>query len=503
MKIISKHGEQQTVVARVYFTGGLNTAAQVDAIAENQLADCVNMDIDVSTGKLRTVEGTVDILSDTEIFSVVYDSINSLMLVVDSNKQIHIADFNGNINADSIGKLSGELYPKYFPYEEGVLIASGGHLQYFNGAEIVTITTPKSDDVFVRAGRVIIYSGTKIFYSAVGDERDWRFDNNRESSAKFIEVGYKDGGSFIGLASTANDILAIKDNRLCYRLGGEFPEWQIAEIASQVECSGRRSYCNVGDEVFVLNKTGAHIIQNSLYGNIKPENVALQVVSEIHKLPPNSQVRYLPPLYQVWCMGREGSVLIYDVRLKAWFKRKFNSKVIDVFNVGEEVYIIKPDRISKLDKGTFKDNDKWLNWKFLAQRLVSHHDYLLKRTKVSVTMLNTERYNGQIFCGKVKIPLPIPNRGMKIYEDDSPIYRNKTKLNGHGRIRGHTLPQPPNDKIFWNEESLQDNRHKIFTNNTFELQSKNYFRSHYLDIGGHGSGGRYILQSIVMDIAEV
>ena len=206
MKIISKHGEQQTVVARVDFTGGLNTAAQVDAIAENQLADCVNMDIDVSTGKLRTVEGTVDILSDTEIFAVVYDSINSLILVVDSNKQIRIADFNGNINADSIGKLSGELYPKYFPYEEGVLIASGGHLQYFNGAEIVTITTPKSDDVFVRAGRVIIYSGTKIFYSAVGDERDWRFDNNRESSAKFIEVGYKDGGSFIGLASTANDI---------------------------------------------------------------------------------------------------------------------------------------------------------------------------------------------------------------------------------------------------------------------------------------------------------
>ncbi|MBQ7630369.1 MAG: hypothetical protein IJS81_09200 [Selenomonadaceae bacterium] len=503
MKIISKHGEQQTVVARADFTGGLNTAAQVEAIAENQLAECVNMDVDAATGKLRTVEGTVDILSDTEIFAVVYDSINSLMLVVDANKKIRLADFDGNINSETIGKLSGELYPKYCAYEDGVLIASGGHLQYFNGAEIVTLNSPKADDVFTRAGRIIIYSNSKISYSGVGDERNWHLDNNRESSAKIVEVGYKDGGNFIGLASLANNILAIKDNRRCYRLAGEFPEWQVTEFANQVECSGRRSYCNVGDEVFVLGRNEAHIIQNSLYGNVKPEDIAAQIKSEIHRLPQNSQVRYVPPLYQVWCIGKDGYVLVYDIRFKAWFKRQFNAEILDVFNVGDEVYIVKADRVSKLDKGSFKDNDEWLSWKFLAQRMVSHHDYLLKRTKISVTMLNSERYNGQIFCGKVVIPLPIPNRAMKIFEDDSPIYRNKTKLNGHGRIRGHTFPQPPNEKAFWSEEPLIDNRHKIFSNNTFEVQSKNYFRSHYLDIGGHGTGGRFILQSIVMDIAEV
>lgn len=414
-----------------------------------------------------------------------------------------IADFGGNINSNSIGKLSGELFPKFFPFEDGILIASGGHLQYFNGAELVTLNSPMADDVFVRAGRIIIYSGSKVFYSGVGDERDWHFDSNRESSAKFVEVGYKDGGKFIGLASLSNNILAIKDNRRCYRLSGEYPQLQIDEFATEIECGGRRSYCAIGDEVFVLNANKAHIIQNSLYGNIKPEDIGALVTSEIHRLPKNAQVRYLPPLYQVWCIGRDGYVLVYDIRFKAWFKRQFNAEVLDVFSVGEEIYIVKADRISKLDKGTFKDNGDWLNWKLLAQRLVSHHDYLLKRTKISVTMLNSERYNGQIFCGKVVLPLPIPNREMKIYEDDSPIFFNKTKINGRGRIRGHLLPQPPNDKIFWNEDTLIDNRHKIFANNTFEIQSKNYFRSNYLDIGGKGSGGRFILQSIVMDIAEV
>ena len=120
MKLSTKHGEQQTTVSRADFTGGLNTSAQVDGVAENQLAECINMDVDAATGRLRTVEGTVDILRDTEIFAVVYDLINSLMLVIDGNKKIRIADFSGNINSNSIGKLSGELYPKYCAWEDGV-----------------------------------------------------------------------------------------------------------------------------------------------------------------------------------------------------------------------------------------------------------------------------------------------------------------------------------------------------------------------------------------------
>ena len=503
MKLSTKHGEAQTTIARADFSGGLNTAAQVDAIAENQLAECVNMEVDFATGKLRTVEGTEDILSDAEIFAVVSDTINSLMLIVDANKKIRLADFKGNVTAEPIGTLSGNLYPKYFPYEDGVLIASGGHLQYFNGAEIITTNSPRADDVFFRAGRAVIYFGSRVSYSGVGDVRDWRFDNNRESSAKFVDVGYKDGGNFVGLASLSNNLLAIKDNRRCYRLSGEYPELQVDEVANQVECGGRMSYCTVGDDVFVLNGNEAQLIQNSLYANVKPENIAAQIVSEIHRLPPNATVRYLPLLYQVWCIGREGWVLVFDVRLKAWFKRKFNGEVLDVFNVGDEIFIVKPDRISRLDKGSFKDNSEWLSWKFLAQRLVSHYDYLLKRTKVAVTMLTKERYSGHIFCGKVIVPLPIPNREMLVVESDSPTYRNMTKASRFSRIRGHTLPQPPNDKVFRNEDKLPDNRHKIFSNNTFELQNKNHLRSHYLDIGGHGAGGRFILQSIVMDIAEV
>lgn len=425
------------------------------------------------------------------------------MLVVTEEKNIHLADFQGRISREIIGSLNGDLYLKYISWEDGVLIASGAQLQYFNGADFVTLDSPPAEDVFIRDGRVVVTFKSVIRFSGIGDENNWLDDSNVESASKFVEVGYKDGGNFIGAANLSQDILILKDNRKCYRMTGNFPEWQISEIADQIECGGRRSYCSVGDDVFVLGAEEACLIQRNFYGNVKPLNLGAQIKSELHRLPKNSQVRFVPPLYQVWIIGKGGFVLVYDIRFRSWWRRQFNADVLDVFNDGNEVFIVKRDRISKLDKGTFKDNEKFLSWKFLTQRLVSHHDYLLKRTRVSVIPLSHEHYDGQIFCGRVVIPLPIPDREMQVHEDDSPIYRNKTKLHGKGRLRGYLLPQLPNEKIFWSEQFLPDNRHKIFANNTFELISRNVFRSHYLDVGGRGAGGRFVLQSIIMDIAEV
>ena len=210
MKLYVKHGEQQTVIAKADFTGGLNTAAQVDCIAENQLADVLNMEVDVATGKLQTVSGTVDVLESENIFAAMYDSINNLILLVKQNKQVCFTDFEGNVS-QNLGTLTGSLYPKFVEWEDGIIIASGGKLQYFNGAELKTLDSspflvlngknieimnqsPVAEEVFVRASRVCFTNGSKIYYSAVGDENKWLDDGNVSQSAKWIEIGYKDGG---------------------------------------------------------------------------------------------------------------------------------------------------------------------------------------------------------------------------------------------------------------------------------------------------------------------
>ena len=165
--------------------------------------------------------------------------------------------------------------------------------------------------------------------------------------------------------------------------------------------------------------------------------------------------------------------------------------------------MVKKNKISQLDKGTFTDDGEKLHWKFLSQRLVSHHEFLLKRSRVSITPLNPKHYSGNIFCGQVAIPLPIPDKTIRIKDNDDRIFDNRTQISKEGRNRGYILPQPPDGIIFRNVEMIDDNRYKLFANDTFEIISRNVYRNKYLDVAGRGEGGRFILQSVIMDVAEV
>ena len=126
----SRHANQQTV--QLYdFSGGLNTTSSVDGIAANQLSECVNMEIDSATNRLRTVAGTKDVfVPGKSIFAAAHDSINHKILYVDEGKTVYVTDFSSTV---SVGKLTGALYPITANWEDGLLVASGGHLQYYNG----------------------------------------------------------------------------------------------------------------------------------------------------------------------------------------------------------------------------------------------------------------------------------------------------------------------------------------------------------------------------------
>lgn len=72
MKLGVKHANQ-TPIVRADFSGGLNTSSTTDSIAENQLANAVNVEIDSANGRLKTVAGTVDVLNFADIFATAYD----------------------------------------------------------------------------------------------------------------------------------------------------------------------------------------------------------------------------------------------------------------------------------------------------------------------------------------------------------------------------------------------------------------------------------------------
>ena len=217
MQLTTKHQNQQTLV-RADFSGGLNTSANVDGIAENQLSVAVNVEVDHATGRLKTVAGTTDILFLENIFAAMYDEINKTLLLVTADKTVYATDLN---TVRTLGRLNGNLYPISASWEDGLLIASGDKLQYFNGESLLTIDSPNATSVYIRAGRVLVTDENNVRYSGVGDETNWTEDTNDDSSSKFVEAGYKDGGKLIGMVNLSQDILLIKNNHRLYRLSGE------------------------------------------------------------------------------------------------------------------------------------------------------------------------------------------------------------------------------------------------------------------------------------------
>lgn len=481
MRLGVKHAQQQPVI-RADFSGGLNTTSNMDGIAENQLAAAVNVEIDHATGRLKTVAGTVDLVHFANIFAAAYDEINEKLLLVTQSKLVYALDLTTRRISGVLGTLNGTLYPISTPWEDGLLLASGDKLQYYNGKKLITIeNSPVCTGVYVRSGRVLIANADTVYFSGVGDETNWEEDTNDDSSSKFLEVGYKDGGKVVGMVNLSSDVLFIKDNHRVYRLVGEFPDWAVTEVSRNVEVSGRMSICAVADSVFILGRNELQNIQTTnAYGDMKPQNVATLIAQEIQSLPANATLRHMPALNQVWAISGR-LVLTYDLVTQSWYKRKFNSNVVDAISIGDEVVIVKNDRVSRLDAASFDDAGLTLRWQWQGQRMISQHDYLLKRTQVSFVPINVGDIAGEVIVGGVVINLP-PER----------INASRQRY-----------LSPPDQRIYYNREPIYDNPKPIFSRTTVLAESRNVYRNKFLDIGGFGSTGGIIFNSIILDVAEV
>ena len=503
MATLSTKHQRQQHVSISDFSGGLNTSTSMSGIGANELYDVLNMELDSVTSRLKTVAGTVDLFlpEDITLVAGAWDEINDKFILIDSEKKVYASDIEGEM--DEIGTLTGTLYPICASWEDGLLIASGGKLQYYNGTTLVTLSdSPDAcTSVYTRAGRVVVTTANEVRYSGVGDETNWSEDSGDYSASVWVEAGYKDGGKFVGMASLSQDMLIFKDNRRVYRLSGEYPDWSIVEVSRNVECLGRTGFVSIANTVIVLGKNEVQAMQpTSDYGDVKPEGIGAKVTKELSKLTSSSRVRFVPPLSQVWFIGSQGNVLILDTNHNAWFKRKFNSDVVDVLPVGNTVYIVKPDRVCKLEESTFHDSGAALEWRFQAKRLDSENEYLLKRTQLSIMPYSSDIYSGYVKVGGVMLALPIPASSLKIWHNRAKIYKNKTKVYSAGRTKGVYVR---GELISQNLNPIYGNNTKIFSRRDIIKESRNVFRSKYLTVEGYGRAGGFLLNGLALDIVEV
>lgn len=506
MRLSTKHANQQTVT--LYdFTGGLNTSTTEETIADNQLAEAVNIEIDSVTGLLRTVSGTRTLFKLEDdcghtVRGMAYDVLNdTLLLFLRCGIILATRDKKKH---EVIGRLSGSGEVVTTVWEDGLLIASGGRLQYVAGDQMKTISTspPVCNGVFIRSGRVFIFDDEdNLRYSAVGDETNWTEDSNDPSAAVFVQIGYKAGGKIIGLVNMSSDMLIIKSNGMVFRLIGDYPDWSISEVGRNIFCKGPMAFCSAASNVMIMGASElAAVVTTQEYGDMRPQNMGANVEREIAALPAGVKLRYVPPLKQVWCIGNEGYVLVYDLAVGAFFERKFSGVIADVFAVDDGVYIAKSDGLSVLDELSFTDDGRPLEFRMQSKTMIANYDYLIKRVVINVTPQGNEYVGDNYFhIGAMRFAAPLQVAGKYIYHNYTKIYRSMMPIvKSKAQI------------VYSNSEFVLDNFEDIYGSDRVLYPSRMYasdnrvrYRNKAIRIKGNGSGVRFIINSIKLDVVEV
>lgn len=511
-----KHTGQQTVVLSD-FTGGLNTTLAPEEIADNQMSECINLEPDPETGKLRTVAGTEALVdTDFELIGAAYDRINKIYLLFStetatddagtSTTKHNVYTFDGTTTAN-VGTLAGDLVPVTALWEDGVLLASGGKLQYWNGKALVTLDNSPSDCslVFIRTGRVVVAcpSEDKLHYSSIGDEETWTEDADDASASVSLKVGYKDGGHYVAAVNLSDDVVIFKDNGYVYRLTGDYPNWSIKRISHEVEIDGRLSAVGLNDRVAVLGDGRVHeIVTTQDYGDMRATDVSADVRTELVDMGTGARLCYVPSLAQVWAMQPDngGRVLFYDLRHGGYYIRKFHSDVLGAFSVENVAVVVRKDGLVRLRDKTFIDRNSLMRWKFKLKRRMSYHEYLLKRVQVSITPFFSSYPDADLAFGRVHLAFPVPLGCRRIYGNTSAIYRNKMPIYGSGYYGEFVTYSDP---IYENDDLIYDNHTRLYQTATALCETRCVFRNRVLDISGRGSTGAFVLNFLKFDIVEV
>lgn len=635
MNLSAKH--QQTVITHADFTGGLNTTTVPEMIAENQMADCVNMEFNKTTGALETCCGTATIFQvpdDINIGKVFYDEINNEFLFTDKDSgYIYVSklvDINKKHQYDRklVGVLTGKKIPTAVMWDNGLLIASGGSLQYwdgqkitliqpelssifgvvakakrfqkntyyyegdycweyytgatkrsffrckiahrsesdasnasneisnwqeinlndnedsgintdlweYRGEDIITAEFPRADKtqnykigdiiydsywgyyycikehsnlkrdenlssdkhdelnrielthwinleivnyefgnkyvknqnavlingvyflcknthiantapsicngVFIKNGRVYVWHEYTLQCSSVGDVLDWNDSSDIDSSSKSIDIGYKEGEKeqayIAGACALSSDIVIIKNDGKVYRLAGNYPDWELKEVARNITCLNPECYVAVQDNVFITGREGIFVLQTTTdYGDVQPTNIANGIVSLLGILSiEKSYMRFIPSLNQIWIAGQDNRFICYDLTFKAFFQRRFNSSVNDVCHYKSYCLLARNHKITELMEGIYHDemyssDESEMEWYVEGKSHTSLYDFLLKRIRIGYVPLIDTFTTAELITAKDKIHIDLPGARITstlIYDDDTRIVTDNRQL---------------------------------------------------------------------------
>lgn len=512
MRLSNKHANPQLIEYKD-FSGGLNTSNASEMIQQNELAKAVNVQIDQSTGLLKTVAGMDTIITDSEktFDELIYDSIGDEFLLITRDGSVFAlsrSDANVAINnpteveLTAKGSLTGNGRVASAIWEDGVIIASGGKLQYYHAGTLETITeSPETcKGAFVKEGRVWTFWGDELHASGVGDEHQWENDPDDESKSQWLQIGYKDGGSIVGLCALSSDTLVFKDNHHAYRVAGSFPDWVVKEVGRSIDCKALDCCLPVGNGVITLGDARMQAVSvTEEYGDMKAAELSIKVAADI-RATGEAKLRYVSPLNQVWILNRAtDTFLFYDIGCQGFFHRRYRGMTRDVVSIQDDIYILKEHGFYKNTERHMTEDGEPIRWAFQGKTMVSNNHYLIKRVSANITPY-FENYAEEWFkVGDVVVwgGLPWTSRG--IWHNFAQIYHNPLPIKG---TKSRGLYQN-SDEVYDNEDYIYGNETYIRSINCYNSGTRCVNRRPSIPVRAKGGGGITLFNGITFEIAEV
>ena len=498
MRLANKHANVQTVTY-ADFTGGLNTNDTPENIQQNELSKAVN--IEMYKGQLKTVAGTTRIYyqEDGDFSNLIYDSLENIFLLVDSSGKVYKLEGE---SLTEVGTLTGQGNVVYVAWESGVLIASGGKLQYYHNGTLETISTSPDvcNGVFIKSGRVWVYFNDRLQCSGVGDETQWEHDSNDESKSQWLDIGYKDGGVILGVTTLSSDTVIFKSNSHAYHLAGDFPSWQVREIGRQITCKCYNACVALVNNAIVVGETNVQAIGvTDSYGDMQASNIASKVYGDISALPRMIKPRYIPQLNQIWLLQNDKKFIFYDANVGGWYYRKFNSAVMDAVEANNVIYVLKPTGLCFVDTSHMTDEGEDMQWSFRLQNLLANNRYLIKRVNVDTTPLHSHYCDERIRVGSIGLEAAQPDSAYQLYDNDAYLFESQLPLMPSGK-----------NTMYSNSEELYNSQEYIYESD-LPLMSTEMYRASVrcvdnkksVQVRGDGAGGVTIFNNVSFDITEV
>jgi hypothetical protein len=428
MRRSSKYPNEEPLEYRDW-RGGVNLIDPPRLIAENELVNGMNVEIDAETGRLQSrprLGAPVATLPDP--VRKVWIHPKGHVLAAAGKKLYYVFPAYSGSSYRELGGLSGVRLPNFWDWDEKIFAVSGGKLQYLDGTLKTILKSPDCDMVHSRFGRIVVSKAGQddIPYSSIGDatsDEAWVENSNNALQAQKLEVAYKESGDILTVVPLLTDLVVFRTFGI-YRVTSEFPDWLVHKITTDTTAVNSECAVELANTAAFLSEKGLKILAGvQEYPNIKQQDIAVKVNEWLSKRidPGTAWVKHLKNRKQLIIKPRESNwVLVYHYQYDAATTWKFSSPISDIVEWKNGVLAAQGNNLFYLDRYHTTDNGSTVTATVLMKQYKGFNDFLVKRLALG---LENKRPGTLTFSvSGVEFEFALGNNWDLIHGDTSLIY---------------------------------------------------------------------------------